>query len=1002
MNARRTGLVLVIFAALVAAGLVGWSIVSGLNAAPGTIVESEEMGPAPTNTDEATFVGRPSEVQDIVMEAREGAIVGMDRNNPERIAYKLFYDTLDPQPGGRFRMERPRAWIFLTNGMLHISSEAGAFLHPPESREPQAGRFTGGVLIQYYDQDAADRALTASEAGERSDAERILRSVEPMATINTATLHFDMIIGELNAPERVLIEGPEFRAGFDGLKLNIDEPARRLAFLRTERDGWIHWTPAGSDDTTGASPRADGAGEGAPASERAQTPATREHWYRAEMRREVSLTVGARAIEGDTLELWARVLDGALPEGAIATLRTSRDRSGDGASGESDSRRAGDVEAARDEVRIEWAGPLTIRSLDAEPEELRTEHITARMTAPDRGLVRAADDDAGVDITCTGLDYAATSAVVTLTGPGASGVSITARDAFELLCGRISLDLIEGLAPIPGPGVLRAVGAAAQPALQDPLAPAPTREISWRRRADLVFATRDGSIDFNAAAPLREALFNEGVQARYDNASASGQFMRFVFAERPDGDGAAIERVMVEGSARANAGADGSVGAERIEVGFDISARDVTPRFATAHGRVRGERDGATLLAELVEATLERDERGSLRIDDFEALHAVRVTRADGAEAIGDRLRLDSKRRIVELTGEPAVAHHRGGSISAGSMRYDENERLLTVFGAGVFNYSQPRELAMGYERVQIEWERAMTYSDFAGRAEFAGSCIATASPDEFSHDVATGERIILDLTPRSGALDDGDLSEERPETRLLRATVYGADVESPDGPLARVESRRYAPDADSDTGLRLNRLVYLDGPVIIADGEENTLEVPGAGRLLIEDRRPDEAQAQRDQERQPADLRGTTLFEWDGSFNVERDRGYAVMDRRVRLRQRAPGAGAVTELECEQLRAWMDPDAIAENDDPEIAPELRRVEASGAVYAAQRGRQLIGDTLVYDAVSGQLEARAEPGNLVTLFDQAQPTPLTGSVLRWDLLRDRVEWFDAGETTAPR
>ncbi len=309
-------------------------------------------------------------------------------------------------------------------------------------------------------------------------------------------------------------------------------------------------------------------------------------------------------------------------------------------------------------------------------------------------------------------------------------------------------------------------------------------------------------------------------------------------------------------------------------------------------------------------------------------------------------------------------------------------------------NYREDRDHAVGYERVTVAWAGTMTFDGVMEQAEFVGDCVVVAEPDNLTRDTLRGERIIVEVE-----LDETENSSQEAASAFRRAIIIGEVEELGSGRTAQVESRRYRADPESDSGVALEFLAYLDGPTLIADAATNTLMSPANGRLLFEDRRGS------DDTREGLATRGTTLFEWDGAARFDRASGQAVMTRNVRLRQKAPGDSPVTELECERLDASFAlpaGEAGAGEDRAALRAQLTRARASGAVYAQQGSRELIADRLEYDTEAGVAQAWANEGNLVTIYDAARPIPLTGSVLRWDLLRDRIEWRDAGTTTAPR
>jgi len=987
MKARTAGLALAFLAALAAAALIGWSAYSFISArnaaAPKPVVEE-----IPESTAEP-IEGAPEDVADIVDVAESGRVVSVDPENPERVARIFVYDQLDSGAGGRVSIERPRAWIYLEDGgVVVVDASAASLLQPPGAKEPESGRLTGGVTIRFY---TPARAQFAYEFRDDSNRERLTQEEfpPPLATARADSFTFDTALGEISTADEVFIESEELRARFIGLRMNLDESRGRLALLRTERDGEMTFTPRDDDESGTESGEASAVAAASDDAGEADIAL-----YRAEFEGGLTLAAGARVIESDTLTLWARLAGVALPPGAIATPDGS-------ASAGAETNDAGAAEAQRqsgmESIRLRWSGPLVVRPLDEQPSELAEEHVFARFTSPQRGVVSLRDDDADASATCAALDYRFTSARVALAGRGDAGVSLQLPRRGDVIAGRFELDLTTGYANMPGPGTLRA--AADDDPFADPMAAQTPRDVAWRDGCDLFFATTNGWIDGDAQPLLTEAIFRGGVLAREAGVAVRGAFMRTLFESAAE-DSLVVSRVIIDGEAEADAAEEGRLTAERIDVRFD---RDAAARVASitgeASGRVRAQREGATLAAEFAETRLVRNGADDLVIDTFAAEGGAVLTRPDGVEAFADSIRTEQGVAIADLVGQPALVRYEGGSITGGSMRFLTDERALTVFGPGVFNYSEPRATGLGYQRVQIEWEDSLEYDDAAGLAVFEGDCVATADPDDLAADVAHGHRITLRLTPSASSTTEAP-SEAEPAggmPQLLSATVEGWGEIEESGAPATVESRRFDPDPSDPAGVRLRRIAYLEGQTIIADAETDELRVPASGRLLFEDRRP-VAEEEADT---PRSLRGTSLFEWNGRMRMDRTARTTTMQELVRLRQRPLGSSRVTVLECERLDAELfveSTDASTQQNEPTV----KRAEARGAVYAAQEGKQLIADSLVYDGTTGVAEARAAEGNLVTLFDQAYPTAVNGRVLRWSLRDDRLTWLDARETTAPR
>lgn len=198
-----------------------------------------------------------------------------------------------------------------------------------------------------------------------------------------------------------------------------------------------------------------------------------------------------------------------------------------------------------------------------------------------------------------------------------------------------------------------------------------------------------------------------------------------------------------------------------------------------------------------------------------------------------------------------------------------------------------------------------------------------------------------------------------------------------------------------------LERLLYLEGPTIVADNTAGTLDVDRAGRMLIVDARRSEAGGE-----DGSRLRGSTLFEWAGSLRMLREAGTMDMRRGVRMTHRRLADGEVTDLESERLTAAVrrtgEPGG---NDTPEGAEpsgELVSATATGAVYVRSGTRELVADRLEYDARAGTAVASAASGGVVSMFDERTAAPVTAERLFWDMVRDRVEVRRPGPIVAPR
>ncbi len=959
-DTRRIGLALAAIAALVAIGVVIWAAVFRSPAASAPVAE---IAPTPAiDPSVAELAPETTNLRDLLRDAEDAELQFFDPED-ESLRMHMTFARLDPQPNGRFFAEEPEAWIFMRNGVsAQITAHETSFRVPASGGEPESGRFTGDVRI------AMHRGRLESETSRRASV--------PVTTLTMDELHFDAALGQLRTTSDVDVQAVGLVGGFEGLELVIDEPAKRLSHLSTRGGGWLRQTDAPAN----ASASDDQAGGG----DDAATPAAgREDYYAATIDGGVRIDAGDRSIEADQIDIWAVLVDGALPPDAIGGFLASAAGPGSGSGADGDE----NADEPSPPATLRWAGRLVVEPRSERPAALGDDALAARLSAPSTGVVEMRDPGSGFAATAASAGYHATSRRFSLAGSGGSGVSVRVAGAGEAACGRFDIDLTTGIATMPGPGELRAEPDATDTRRTD-------RVIAWQRGATMVLATGDGHVDLSGDWPLESATFEGGVTAREGEAELAGETIVATFARSARTGEGELSRVVVEGDARALAPGQGRVLGERLTVEFTTRAADgaLTPTSVRAEGRALAERGEEGIEAEVLVATLGRDPMSDeLRIEHLDAQLGVLVRGEGGEEVLADSLDADPLRGVYDLVGEPVTLRRGTASVTGGSMRIDEIQERLTVFGPGELTYHEDRDIDAGYQNVTVAWAGTMTFDGVMERAEFVGDCVVVAEPDALTRDTLRGERIIVEVD-----LDDNAGSSADATSAFRRAQVIGEVEETGAGRTAQVESRRYRADPGSDSGVALEFLAFLDGPTLIADAATDSLMAPAAGRLLFEDRRAD------GEARDGVSTRGTTLFEWEGAARFDRGSGEAVMTRAVRLRQKPPGEDRVTELECERLDAAFAIPSGESSDRAALRAQLTRARASGAVYARQGGRELIADRLEFNAEAGVAQAWANEGNLVTIYDPSRPIPLTGSILRWDLLRDRIEWRDAGTVTAPR
>lgn len=896
----------------------------------------------------------------------EGRIELFDEKTGE-LRQTLAYTRFEPLESGRFAVTDPRATILLDDGgAVEVVAKSARFVRRGTSNEPQSGEFRGDVQIRLLD----SRAVRAG-------------SIAQGLLITTDSLRFDATLGELRTNDEVRADSDEVSFRGTGLTVVFNERDRSLQYLRIDRGESLEWTGRGDGQDEGASE------DRRPARERPVARDARETRYRAQVTGPISIESGGRRMDAERLEIWLSMLDGRLAPDAIADIAFAGSGDDRDATGEPGRTTASDAlrEAGGNAVTMRWSGPLEIQPIEAGAPELARDRVFARFSSPTRGLVRVTDLASGFEASGVSFDYGATTGRFTIAGVGPRGVTVRAPSRGEAIGGRFEADLLAGRASFPGPGTLRAMGDSLDPGAVGADGQPLPRDASWRGEAVFTLArTAEGEL----LAALQDATLTEGVLARDPAGQASANSVRVEFATE---SGRSLpSRVLLRENAFVDAGDEGTINAETIDLSLrrDRTGDRAEVRSASAQGDVRARRRDASIQAALVEATFTPGERGRAQVESFRADGVAGLAVGEGESRVvaqAASVRAEPRNNRAELVGlpeSPATLTRGAATISGQAIRLLGDTNAIEAFGEGEASYdlagASPGETpgSLDYERVTMRWSNAMSYDDSTGRAELSGNASLVATAGDSLRDTARGERIVAVLAP-----DRGMGSGER---RLVSATLRSAFHEGVSDARSEIESRRYAPGPNGSPVL--TQLVYLSGDEVRVDGVAETLLVPGAGRLLIEDRRESSG---------TGGSRGTTLFEWDGSLLAQRRAGDATLDRNVRVRHLPIDEAHTIELESERMSA------IAREVDADGRMVIERVEASGAVYAKNRRKQMLADRLLFDPIRNILEAHPARNNVITLFDPAAGAPLIArDPVFWDIAADRVRASGLETISAPR
>lgn len=940
--------------------------------------------------------------------ARDATVTLKDRNDPARTAWELEFAAFDPAQGeDLYDIDRPRAWYFVgANSAIYIRADQAQFVMADRFSEPESGRFEGNVELLQIDR-APDGSLP-EPLPERS-----------VVRITTEWLEFDAVTGELTTTEPVNIDSERIDAICEGMRIVLNEVDQQLEYF--EVPGSVVATilpsssaenqassPAQEQGSSQPSPRADGNPASAATPDKPRREPEPSQFYIALFEGGVEIAQPNRNLMADRAMAWVELIGSRIPgdtfaqqdhpappvsvipagilsiERALLTAAIANIAQPETPDPES--------LGLNEPISFECAGPVTVRPMRDRPAALgggdalavRLEAIDdARVTFDDRGLLAEGDAD--------WIEYGATTKLLTLGGDRDHPTRTTLEASGTLVAETVSLGLATGVGQALGAGLL-----------SDPTG---DRSVTWNDQADVVFRVENGWM----TGSLEQAIASGAVRLQDSTTVVTAQDVNARFAR--GGSSAILERAVLAGDVRADT-SRGTLSADRADIRFIVEGDRSTPHLAIATGNVRGEQEGRRITADQIEADLapdagaESDENSAdgLRVTAARANGTVSYDRDDGTFAQGETVSVDALGKTVLVLGSPGTVGTRDAIVSGFRIELDDDNRSIAVPGRGTLDVrgeQGDRTIATA------SWTGSMTYSDATGALAADGAIEIVSTPEPLQRDTLRGDRIeaVLEAIPEGDGEDNVQLIGERRGgsdlgggRRLVAAVVEQTESDQP----ASAELLRFS-EIDGGPESEPTRLTLLTGRTIRADDAAGVLTVPGAGRLLLADRRPPETASAQDENAS----RGSALFDWEGSMRFDRREGQAAMDRRVRMVHRPLADDrASVELEAERLTAGFLGDASARLTSPLAEAEneaaIETVLARGAVWARSGAQQMLADALDYDPATGVANASAADGGWVTIFDPNQGGPVTAEQLLWSLDTGRVEVVRPSPVTAPR
>lgn len=975
----------------------------------GVILISMMFAPAASSTDQDDAFPDPSEILDIEQTQTGGSMLVtiVDQNDPTRVSSTLRAQRFEPIGEGQRRLDEPESWIFLRDGRaVRVNADTATMLMPDPNQAPESGTLEGNIVIRAYDSTPAP----GEPASEDQEPTLVARFDEP--------LEFERRYLRMRSPGRFSIESDRVDVSGTDLTIILNNLKDRIELIDVMQGEQIviHTdafnTPATSADTPAPSPsratqartqsRPPNVEETASPQEAittAQAPEPEIQHYRIALNDDIRAeSTGFGRVLADSLELWTTLIDGRIPDDAIRQIALAQestdrdstpvDRSPDTQSSPAPNQQAtattagspepNTVKPEGNDLVINWSGRMRVRPIDDElPPQLEEDRLALRLDSVESGGISMNAPARRFTGQAKRLTYYATRGIADLRGEQTEAgiIRLEVEETGTLFAEALNANLATGLISMRQRGSITTLNAD----------PEKVASVRWKDRADIKFAIdEDGTL----TQRLESARFEGAAIAEQAGNSLGARVINTTLnpALPP---AAAITRVVLEEGVIASADKQTLTGKEVI-IDFEPDPDPQSPPHPTrisSIGSSMGRTPEQMLRAGEMHADLIRDATGKTLIQNARASGSVMYRDSSRTTASADELVGDGINEIITLTGEEARVTQAGSTITGPHITLRAKRRSVEVLGAGTFSHdiavNETPDATPGLKgQVNARWSQSMLLEDTLGTVECKGDVRVISTPDALTRDTLNADRVTINMTPLPTS--DPVANQRSPQRELINARAYGrAQPGQPPQP-ASVETRTYAADDPE----RATGVLYLEGAQILADNEQQTLTVPGAGTLLILDRQQDEDEPEADR---PLDGSGLSRFTWQSRMVLDRAAGKGTFTGTVAVDHKSLNSDSRATLNTDSLIAFFE---TPSGDDPTgTAPDtnnLRSAIAEGSVRFFYGDSELLSDRAEYDAAADSLFASALENNRVTLYRNDGSPPTAARTIFWDLAKDQL------------
>lgn len=377
-----------------------------------------------------------------------------------------------------------------------------------------------------------------------------------------------------------------------------------------------------------------------------------------------------------------------------------------------------------------------------------------------------------------------------------------------------------------------------------------------------------------------------------------------------------------------------------------------------------------------------------IKIEKLIAQGSVNYKAKAGSNASADDLSIVQKdgAQIVTLLGGPATVGDADHALSGKIITIDSTNQNADVAGAGKLVAKTATEGDKPSRPIEVTWTDAMHMRSKDNLAEVLGGVTAVTTGADGATQTATGKRLLVHLENAPATTQSTEATVTAASGPNSAAAVVGGNKRLKGLELLdEVEIKSILLTAD---GALLQRTHIFAQAVNLntgTDGQVTDLNVPSGGRMLYDDRRPDNAS---DATTKPSDLtsmRGAMAMEWKKSMTYRAADNQAIIDGDVVVVHQPPNQDKVT-MNCQRLIADIVPAQGANG-----RATIKQVRADGGATFISKNSRFDAVDCIYDPANNRIIARGTPRNPIQIYDENGLS--TGSVeeLWWNIKEGRPE-----------